>query len=95
MEKLYQQHLYGWTSDKIRNNLKILNDGEDATYFDWLNFIKKNPESNLEETKQLEINNTISMARKNLDKTISSEQENTVIEKLNWMKNYIDTLGSR
>lgn len=91
MEQLYQQHFYGWSHDKIRNNLYVLNDNIDnTTYFDWLNFLKNYPENNLEENIQHEINNVINTARINLNNNISSTQKIEILKKLNWMENYLN-----
>lgn len=89
MEWLYKQHFYGWSTDKIRDKLKILPDNTDnQIYFDWLHFYKNFPESNLSNNKQLEINSIINATKINLEKELSSTDE--VYQKLNWMKNYLN-----
>ncbi len=91
MEKLYQQHFYGWDPEKIRTELHLSKDSKDNTaYFDWINFYKNKPDCNLQQTKKLEISNIIINAKKKLETDILATTENEILKKLNWMKNYID-----
>ena len=90
MQQLYQLHCYGWSSDKIRNNLGIVKDSvDDTTYFDWLNFFKNNST----EVKKLEIKNTIKTATTALSNAISSENKIEILKKLDWMKNYLENIS--
>ncbi len=75
--------------------MKIAKDNaDDITYFDWLNFFKNNPEKNSEETKQLEIRNNIDSAKASLNNTILSIDKIEILQKLNWMKSYLDNIDT-
>lgn len=82
---------YGWSQKDIYTNCHIEQDEIDGThYFNWLGFHKSNPLSNRSNTKQSEIIQTEIMCESFIRKEIEKEKDLATLQKLYWMKHFLE-----
>ncbi|HAT9090866.1 TPA: hypothetical protein JBB31_15030 [Legionella pneumophila subsp. pneumophila] len=91
LELFIKGYPYGWGQKDIYANCYFEQDEVDGTYyFNWLGFHKSNPLCNRSNTKQSEIIQTESMCEALLKKEIEKEKDLAILQKLYWMKHFLE-----
>lgn len=89
--KFSKNSSYGLSLASIYNDICIEEDPADRTlHFNWLKFIKKYPESNQSDIIQKEILRNEKNCEAILKQKIREETDFSILQKLNWMKDFIN-----